>query len=148
MADVGGPAHAAGAFGRGRGAGPHHRLRPAAGAARPAWRVPNGGVPSGHRGLSLPRDRRNHGDAGRHRDVPAAPRPQEDPGAADSRRVRHTAARVVQRLSSRPLGLTRWLPRVPESDIPPIPPSLTPERNAWLWHCTHSYGYSATFIPL
>ena len=54
-------------------------------------------------GYPVPRDRRDHGDAGRHRDVPAAPRPQEDPGAVDSQRIRRPAAGVVRRLSSRPL---------------------------------------------
>src|SRR6476659_4211570 len=83
---------AAGAVGRGRGAGPHHRLGPAPGAARPAGRVPHGGLPGGHRGLPLPRDRRDDGDSGRHRHVPAAPRPQEDQGAVAGRRFRHASA--------------------------------------------------------
>src|SRR4029077_11420171 len=54
MADVRRPAHAAGAVGRGRGAGPDHRLGPAPGAAGPARRGPHRGAPRGHRGLSLP----------------------------------------------------------------------------------------------
>jgi RNA polymerase sigma-70 factor (ECF subfamily) len=53
--------------------------RPAAGTARAAQRVPHRGLPRRHRGLPVPGDRRDHGHAGRHGDVPAAPGPPQDP---------------------------------------------------------------------
>src|SRR3984957_16836108 len=47
------------------------------------------GLPGGHRGLPLPRDARDHGPAGRHGHVAAAPRPPQDPRAAARGRLGH-----------------------------------------------------------
>src|ERR1700753_3505712 len=66
---------------RGRGAGADHRLGPAAGPARPAQRVPHRGLPGRHRGLPLPRARRDDAPPHRPRHVRPAPRPTQDPRA-------------------------------------------------------------------
>ena len=61
------------AFGRGRGARPPARLRRQGSAAGDPRGLPDRGLPRRRRGLRLQGDRRHHGHADRHRDVPPAP---------------------------------------------------------------------------
>ena len=70
------------ALGRDRGAGPPAGLRRQGSPAAAAGGLPAGGLPRRRRGLRLQGDRRDHGHADRHGDVPAAPRPARAAEAA------------------------------------------------------------------
>ena len=83
------------AFCRGRGARPPPGLRRQGRAAAHPRGVPDRGVPRGRRGLRVQGDRRDHGDADRDGDVPAAPWPRTAARPAVGLRARAWSRRAA-----------------------------------------------------